>query len=144
MLVIALTKTMIVTLAHQSKAHSIASYQSGEESITFEIDTKKTHITKSRFISLLGLPQGCDLVDPKSISNSAILEMFYQMGYTEYLAIVSKFKKPNLPPMWNAMFTLIFKSFSERVTRSDSASKLSLTLMYGVYSGFNLDYGSVL
>ena len=84
------------------------------------------------------------MVDPETISNSALLDMFYNMRYREYLAIISKFKKPNLPPMWNGLLTLIFKSFSERVTRSDSSNKLFLTIMYGVYSGVNMDYGSIL
>ena len=70
--------------------------------------------------------------------------MFYNMGYREYLAIVSKFKKPNLPSVWIRLFTLIFKSFSERVIGSDYASKMFMTIMYGVCSGVNLDYGIVL
>ena len=66
------------------------------------------------------------------------------MGNYNYLEILSRFKKPNLPPTWNGLFTLIFQSFSKRVTGSDSASKLFLTILYGVYSGINLDYGLVL
>lgn len=66
------------------------------------------------------------------------------MAYMEYLAVVSKFKNPNLPPMWNGLFILFFNIFSERVTDSDSASTFFLTIIYGVYSGVNLDYGSVL
>ncbi|CAI9275224.1 unnamed protein product [Lactuca saligna] len=46
--------------------------------------------------------------------------------------------------MWNILFTLLFKSFSERVTGSDSASKLFCTIIYILYHGINLDYGSIL
>lgn len=88
-LFIALTKSGIVPLVHLSKSYSTASYQKGEELITFEIFNHKSQITKSRFCNPLGLPQGRDLVDPKSVSNSAILEMFYQMGYKEVLNAVS-------------------------------------------------------
>ncbi|CAI9276736.1 unnamed protein product [Lactuca saligna] len=102
---IALTKIENVPLVHLSKAYSTASYQQVEEMIKFEIDTKKTQITKSQFISLLGIPLGCDLVDPESVSNSAILEMFFQIGYKECLAVVLKFKKPNLLPRWNVILT---------------------------------------
>ncbi|CAI9288312.1 unnamed protein product [Lactuca saligna] len=42
--------------------------------------------------------------------------------------------------MWNNLFTLLFRSFSKRVTGSDCASKLFMTMMYGIYSGSNLDY----
>ena len=76
-LLISLTKTENVPLVHLSKAYSTASYQQREEMITFEVDKTKTHITKSRLCTLLGLPQGCDLINPESISNSTILEMFY-------------------------------------------------------------------
>ena len=46
--------------------------------------------------------------------------------------------------MWNGLFTLLFKSFSERVTASDCVSKLFMTIMYSVYSNVNLENGSVL
>lgn len=95
-MVITLTKFENVPLVHLSKAYSIASYLKEEEKITFEIGNQKNHISKSRFCSLLSLPQGRDLVDPESISNFAILEMFYNMGYRENLVVVSKFKKLNL------------------------------------------------
>lgn len=70
--------------------------------------------------------------------------MFYQMGYMGNLTILSKFKKPNLPPMWNGLFTLIFKSFSDRIIGSDSESKLFYNILYGLYYEINLDYGSIL
>lgn len=98
-LVIALTKSKIVPMVHLSKAYSTASYQKGEEFISFEIFNKKTHITKSRLCTLLGLPQGHDLVDAETLSNSAIFGMFYLIGYKETLTAASMFKKPNLPPM---------------------------------------------
>ncbi|CAI9303570.1 unnamed protein product [Lactuca saligna] len=52
-----------------------------------------------------------------------------EMGYKESISAISKFKKPNLPPMWNGLFTLLFKSFSKWVTGSDCASKLFMTLI---------------
>lgn len=70
--------------------------------------------------------------------------MYYQIGYTGDISLLSKFKKPFLPPMWNGLFTLLFKSFSERVAGSDNASKLFYTLIYGLFHGFNLDYGAIL
>lgn len=97
----------------------------------------KTYITKSSFYTLLRLPLGPDLINPKSISKSAILEMFYHMSYKEMLTAVSNFKKPKLPPMWNGLFTLLFKSFSEWVTGSNCARKFFMTMMYGIYSDIN-------
>lgn len=84
------------------------------------------------------------MINPETISSAALLEMFYQMGYKETLTTVLKFRKPNLPPQWNGLFTLIFKGFSERVTGSDCASKMVMALMYGLYTGLNVDYGAVI
>lgn len=66
------------------------------------------------------------------------------MGYKDHLVILSKFRKLNLPPIWNGLSTLIFNSFYETTTGSDSAIKKFLTILYGLYSGINLDYGLVL
>lgn len=70
--------------------------------------------------------------------------MFFQIGYKEPMSAVSKFRKPNLPPQWNGLFTLLFKGFSERVTGSNYASKLFMAILYGLYTGSNIDYGFVL
>ncbi|CAI9284266.1 unnamed protein product [Lactuca saligna] len=119
-------------------------YEESSATIIFELGNLQTSITNSRYSRLLGLSLARDLIDLESISSSTILEMFYHTGYGNYLAIVSKFNKPNLPPMWNGLFTLIFKSFLEKVMGLDSASKLFLTILYGIYFGINLDYESVL
>ncbi|CAI9268636.1 unnamed protein product [Lactuca saligna] len=119
-------------LAHLSKAFSTARYQESGSIITFKTAAQPTSITKARYSRLLGFPTSRDLIDPESVSSSAILEMFYQMSYLENLVILSKFKKPNLPPMWNRIFTLIFRSFPERVTGSNSSSKLFLIILDAV------------
>lgn len=84
------------------------------------------------------------MVNPETISSAALLEMFYQMRYKESLSTISKFRKPNLPPQWNALFTIFFKSFFKRITESDCASKLFMTIIYGPYTRMNIDYGAVL
>lgn len=70
--------------------------------------------------------------------------MFFQLGYLTENVLRSKLKKPNLPSIWNGLFTLLFKSFLERVTGSDSASKLFYTIIYGLYTRIKLDCGSIL
>lgn len=79
------------------------------------------------------------MVDPKTVSNSSILRMFYKMGYKEVLIAISKFKKPNLLLMLIGMFTLLFKSFLERVKGFDYVSKLFMNMMYNIYYGINLN-----
>lgn len=143
-LTIALTHMENVSISLLSKAYSSTNYVKEEQKITFELHNHTTSITKTRLCMLLGLPQTDDMIKPETIPNVALLEMFYQMGYKETLTIVSKFKKPNIPPQWNGLFTFLFKSFSERVTRSDCASKMFMALMYNLYTSLNVDYGAIL
>ena len=70
--------------------------------------------------------------------------MFYDMGYTDVLTTVTKFKKSCLSPQWNGLFTLIYKGLAERVAGSDGANKGFMTILYGLYHGINLDYGCLI
>ena len=143
-LVIGLTKVECVPMSLMSKAYSTAGYVKEEERISFEVFDKKTLITKARFFSLLGLDHDDIPIKPDSLSTTQIIGMFYQIGYTDRIPSITKFKKSNLPPLWNHLFTLLFKAFSEKVTGSDCASKSFMTIIYGLYHGISLDYGSML
>ncbi|CAI9288706.1 unnamed protein product [Lactuca saligna] len=133
-----------VPLSILSKAYSSANYIKEEQRIMCEIHDCKTSITKSWFFSPLQLPQTDDMINLESVTSVALLEMFYQMGYKETLTAVSKFRKPNLPPQWNDLFTLLFKGFSKMVTGSEYASKLFMAILNGLYIGSNIDYSFVL
>lgn len=133
-----------IPLVHLSKAYSSSIYKKGEDLIHFEVSSHKTSITKPHFSKLLGIPLHEVHVVHESISTSSLIEMFYQMGYTCDISLLSKFRKPFFPPMRNGLFTLLFKNFSERVASLDSTSKFFYTLIYGLFHGVNLDYGSVL
>nr|KAJ0216036.1 hypothetical protein LSAT_V11C300137380 [Lactuca sativa] len=78
------------------------------------------------------LPLSDDMINLESMTNAALLEIFYQMGYKETLTAISKFWKPNLPPQWNGVFTLLFNEFFERVTGFNCAHKLFMAIIYGV------------
>ena len=41
-------------------------------------------------------------------------------------------------------FTILFKGLADRSADSDGASRLFMPILYGLYNGINLDYGSVL
>ncbi|CAI9273803.1 unnamed protein product [Lactuca saligna] len=116
-----------VPLVNLSKAFSTTRYQQSEVVITFEIDSHKTYISKARFSRMLGFSSSEGLVNPESISSFVILEMFYQIGYLENLSLLLKFKKPNLPPMWNGFFTLLFKSFLEIECSSETRGETKKT-----------------
>ncbi|KAI3790563.1 hypothetical protein L2E82_03685 [Cichorium intybus] len=140
----ALTKSESVPVVHLSSAYSSAVYNKKDEIINFEVASHKTSISKSRFFKLLRFTSLENLVDPESISSVDLQRMFWQMGYKGDISLLSKFKKFDLPPNWNALFTILFKSFSERVTGIDTTSRLFYTIIYGLYNDINLDYGSVL
>lgn len=130
-----------VPLVHLPKAYSSTNHNPNDRVITFDIESYKTSISKTQFSSMLGLTSTEVPVDPKSISSTATIKMLFQMGYLGEITLLSKFKKPNLLPMWNGLFSLLFKIYSEWVTGSNSASKLLCTIIYGLYTRINLDYG---
>ena len=133
----ALTMSEDVPLVHLSKAFSTVIYNKSEEVIYFEVSSHKTSITKANFYKLLGLAMPDVSIDRGSIPASSLIEMFFQMGYTGDISLLSKFRKSFLPPMLNGLISLLFKSQSERVLGSDSVSNLFYTLIYGLYHGIN-------
>ena len=70
--------------------------------------------------------------------------MFYDMGYTDFLTMVTIFKKSCLPPQWNGLLKLLYNGLAERVAGSDGASKGFMDILSGLYNGINLDYGSLI
>ena len=66
------------------------------------------------------------------------------MGYTDVLTTITKVKKSCLPSQWNGLLTLLIKGLVERSGGFDTTSKGFLTLLYGLYNGINLDYGSII
>ncbi|CAI9265814.1 unnamed protein product [Lactuca saligna] len=143
-LTISYSQVQNVPLLILPKAYTTANYVKEEQRIYFEIHNHTTSISKARFCNLLGFPRSDNMINLETISNVAILELLYQMGYKETLTAVSKFKKSNLLPTWNALSTILFKSFYERVTSNDYARKIFMGLMYSLYTRLNADYGSIL
>ncbi|KAL7586307.1 hypothetical protein Lser_V15G38798 [Lactuca serriola] len=140
----ALTRAKTVPMEFLSQIFATAHYDKVVDRIFFDVFQHKASISKQRFCSLIGFDADSSRVNPESIPMGHLFNMFYNMGYTEVLTMVTKFKKSNLPPQWNGMFTVLFKGLSERSVGSDGASRLFLSIMYGIYNGINMDYGSVL
>ncbi|KAL7586433.1 hypothetical protein Lser_V15G39470 [Lactuca serriola] len=140
----ALTRPETVPMEFLSQIFATAHYDKVVDRIFFDVFEHKASISKQRFCSLLGFEADSSRVNPESIPMGHLFNMFYNMGYTEVLTTVTKFKKSCLPPQWNGMFTVLFKGLSERSVGSDGASHLFLSIMYGIYNGINMDYGFVL
>nr|KAJ0210234.1 hypothetical protein LSAT_V11C400205970 [Lactuca sativa] len=143
-LVDALTKVEVVPMSCLSLVYSTAFYDKINERIHFELHDEKTSISEHRLCALIRLSQDQSLVNPDSITTGQLFSMFYQMGYTKTLNTITKFKKSCLPPQWNGLFTLLFKGLSERSAGSDGANKSFMTVLYGLYHGIDLDYGSII
>ncbi|KAL7582410.1 hypothetical protein Lser_V15G45692 [Lactuca serriola] len=140
----ALSRIETVPMVALSQVYATAYYDKGVDRIFFEVAEHKTSISRPRFCNMLGFAADPSRINPETIPVGMLYSMFYNMGYTEVLTSVARFKKSCLPPLWNGLFTILFKGLSERSSGSDGASRLFLSIMYGVYNGINLDYGSVL
>ncbi|KAL7606592.1 hypothetical protein Lser_V15G17506 [Lactuca serriola] len=140
----ALTKVEAVPMEFLSQIFATAHYDKAVDRIFFDVLDHKASISKQRFCSILGFEPDSTRVNPESIPVGHLFSMFYNMGYTEVLTTVTKFKKSCLPPQWNGLFTVLFKGLSEQSAGSDEASRLFISILYGIYNGINLDYGSVL
>lgn len=103
-----------------------------------------TFISKNRFCGLQGLALDASVISHDFITTTQLFTMFYCVGYTDVLTMVTKFRKSCLPPQWNGLFTLIFNGLAERVVGSDGASKAFMIILYGLYHKINLDYGSLI
>ncbi|KAL7600401.1 hypothetical protein Lser_V15G23655 [Lactuca serriola] len=140
----ALTRAEAVPMEFLSQIFATAHCDKVVDRIFFDVFEHKASISKQRFCTLLGFESDSLMVNPETIPMGHLFNMFYNMGYTKVLPTVTKFKKSCLPPQWNGMFTVLFKGLSERSAGSDGSSRLFLSIMYGVYNGINMDYGSVL
>ena len=143
-LVIALTQVELVPLSLLSQVYSTTTYDKNKERVYFQIFNHKASISKGRFCSLLGLAVDASVISPDFITTTQLFTMFYEMGYTEVLTTFTKFKKSCLPPQWNGLLTILHKGLSERVGGFDGSNKCFMTILYGLYNGINLDYGSLI
>ncbi|KAI3701012.1 hypothetical protein L2E82_45654 [Cichorium intybus] len=81
----ALTMSESVPVVHLSSAYSSAIYNKAEETISFEVASHKTSISKSRFSRLLGFTSHDNLVDPDSISCNGLFTLLFK-GLSERVA----------------------------------------------------------
>ncbi|CAI9272354.1 unnamed protein product [Lactuca saligna] len=79
----ALTIAESIPLIHLSKEFSTAYYVLVDKVINFEVNSRKTSITKARFCKMLGFGMPDGLVDPNSISLVDLIHMFNQLAYNE-------------------------------------------------------------
>lgn len=106
-LIKALTLAETVPLVHLSKAFSTAIYIKSDDVINFEVANHKTSISKPHLCKLLGLTTSEVSVDPESIPSISMIEMFYHMGYSGDISLLSKFRKSSRPNVEWIIYTTI-------------------------------------
>lgn len=143
-LLLALTQVEAVPMSLLSQVYSSATYDKNKDRIYFTIHDKKSSISKAKFCSILGLAVDSSIISPDFVTTTQLFTMMYEMGYTDVLTTIAKVKKSCLPSQWNGLLTLLIKGLAERCGGSDTTSKGFLTILYGLYNGINLDYGTII
>ena len=143
-LLLVLTQVEAVPMSLLSQVYSSATYDKNKDRIYFTIHDKKSSISKAKFCSILGLAVDSSIISPDFVTTTQLFTMMYEMGYTDVLTSISKVKKSCLPSQWNGLLTLLIKGLAERCGGSNTTSKGFLTILYGLYNGINLDYGTII
>lgn len=122
-----------VPLSMLSHVYFIVLYHNNLDVVNFEVHGNKTSLSTSSKV-----------IHPDSIIISHVILMFHQMGYNSDLSQLSKFKNYVLPLVWNALFAILFKCLSERITSFDGARRTFYTLIYGLFYAENVDYRTII
>jgi len=94
----ALLRIETVPMVALSQVYATAYYDKAVDRVFFEVAEHKTSISRPRFCTMLGFAADPSRVHPETIPVGMLYNMFYNMGYTEVLTSVAKFKKSCLPP----------------------------------------------
>lgn len=81
------------------------------------------------FCTLLWLPTTDSYYHLDRLKTANMLKVSHQMGLNHMLSQLEKFKKSCMLVMWNALFIIFCKLFSEMTMRSDNVNKLFHLLM---------------
>lgn len=125
-------------------AYNIVTYNKKMDLMKFDVQGHKTDITKTTFCKLLRLRTSDGYSNHDLFSSSSIIKVYHQIGYKSDLFVLLKFHKSYFPPIWNDLFTILFKGFSQRITSSDNANKLFHTLLYTLYTNEKIDLCQIL
>lgn len=99
-----------VLISALSMAYSTTIHNKSLEGMNFEVIGHKTSNSKTNFCKLLGLTPVHGTTNPNLMVSTNIIRIYFHMGYiNSYIYVLSKFAKSALPPIWNALFTILFK-----------------------------------
>ncbi|TLX67350.1 hypothetical protein E9993_23300, partial [Labilibacter sediminis] len=105
-------------------------YLPTSDSVSFKVypDTTVT-IKQSEFCSILGLAVPSK---PHRTTDTEIFHMLNQLGHRTLVTKASDFLKPQFPPIWRLIFTLVQRCLTNRSSSMDQGNIRIFTLMYGV------------
>ncbi|KAI3692473.1 hypothetical protein L6452_32289 [Arctium lappa] len=77
-------------------------------------------------------------------SDDEILEFLQFIGYAAPISKRTDFRRQNLPPLWNVLFSILNRCLTCKVGSPDQSSHTILAIMYGVYYDLPLDYATLI
>ena len=100
------------------------------ESVSFTVYPDITHtVTLSDFCTLLGMETNAQ---PYRTTDTDIFHMLNQLGHRTLVKSSSDFSKPQFPPIWRLVFTLVQRCLTNRTGSMDQGNIRIFTLLYGV------------
>ncbi|KAI3715212.1 hypothetical protein L6452_22184 [Arctium lappa] len=80
----------------------------------------------------------------KERTKEEILEFLMFIGYAVPITKRTNFRRQNLPPLWNVLFSILNRCLTSKVGSPDQSSHTILAIMYGIYYDLPLDYAGLI
>ncbi|KAI3669369.1 hypothetical protein L6452_40603 [Arctium lappa] len=104
-------------------------------------------INRRKLSDVFGLPTKTDLNLRKfseEPTEEEILEFLRFIGYAVPITKRTNFRRQNLPPLWNVLFSILNRCLTSKVGSPDQSSHTILAIMYGIYYDLPLDYARLI
>ncbi|KAI3702114.1 hypothetical protein L6452_27814 [Arctium lappa] len=104
-------------------------------------------INHRKLSDVFGLPTKSDLNLRKfseEPTEEEILEFLRFIGYAVPISKRTNFRRQNLPPLWNVLFSILNRCLTSKVGSPDQSSHTILAIMYGIYYDLPLDYAGLI
>ncbi|KAI3681416.1 hypothetical protein L6452_36211 [Arctium lappa] len=104
-------------------------------------------INRRKLYDVFGLPTKSDLNLRKfseEPTEEEILEFLRFIGYAVPITKRTNFRRQNLPPLWNVLFSILNRCLTSKVGSPDQSSHTILAIMYGIYYDLPLDYDGLI
>lgn len=107
------------------------------------VDDSTAVLTKKKFLDAISLIIPANIVF-KSPSNEDVFMDLYKMACQVKLKSLANFKKGKLPTIWQFLCHYIIWSLSGRIVSKDAMGKQLLHILWSIFIGELVDYGTIL